>query len=151
MIRNSILFCLLLFFSTHLTGQANPVRWTFQAQKSADGVYDLSLTAQIQSGWYLYSQHLEEGGPVPTTIRFTPAESYSLEGDTAESGDQRKEGYDDLFEMNVIKFAKRAVFTQRVRVSDPSKPISGEVEFMTCDDEQCLPPRTVPFSISLPN
>ncbi|MEZ4987128.1 MAG: cytochrome c biogenesis protein CcdA [Saprospiraceae bacterium] len=41
------------------------------------------------------------------------------------------------------------VFTQKVKVTDFSQPIKGYLEFMTCDDEKCLPPTEVDFSFTL--
>ena len=72
----------------------------------------------------------------------------SLVGKNEESGN-RKEAYDKVFEMNLIKFSKTAVFTQRVSVADFSKPITGYLTFMTCDDSRCLPPTDVDFNFKL--
>ena len=57
--------------------------------------------------------------------------------------------YDTVFEMDLIKFYKKAVFTQRIKVADISKPIVGYYEFMTCDATKCLPPDMVDFSFQL--
>ena len=52
--------------------------------------------------------------------------------------------------MNLIKYSKKAEFTQRVKVKNSSEPISGFLTYMTCDETSCLPPKDVDFSISLP-
>ena len=54
-----------------------------------------------------------------------------------------------MFEMNVTKFAKQVSFVQKVKITDDTKPISGYLEFMTCDDTRCLPPAEVDFSFTL--
>ena len=82
-------------------------------------------------------------------MAFSSSDHYTLIGKTEESGESRKEGFDDLFSMNVIKYAGRAVFSQHIRVTDASRPVEGSVTFMTCDDDQCLPPRTVDFQIPI--
>jgi thiol:disulfide interchange protein DsbD len=50
--------------------------------------------------------------------------------------------------MNVKKFKNEVIFTQRAILSEKTKVVSGYIEFMTCDDEQCLPPTEIPFAFS---
>ncbi|MEM6698966.1 MAG: disulfide bond formation protein DsbD, partial [Bacteroidota bacterium] len=61
----------------------------------------------------------------------------------------KKEGYDEIFGMNLIKFGKTVTFTQRVKVKSGASSINGYLTYMTCNDEQCLPPTDVDFEISL--
>lgn len=146
-----LLLCLLFGWATvQLTAQQDmprPVSWSFEAEMVNDTTYDLTFTATIQKGWYLYAQDLEDGGPIPTTIAFDPAEGLQLIGKTEEAG-TAIEGMDELFQMNVKKFKDEVIFTQRVVISDKTKVVSGYIEFMTCDDQQCLPPTEVPFAFS---
>ncbi|WP_156825683.1 protein-disulfide reductase DsbD family protein [Lewinella cohaerens] len=112
--------------------------------------YNLVFTAQIDAGWSIYSQFTEDGGPVPTSFNFDDGDHYEHQGIVAEKG-KKKEGPDPLFDnVTVIKFTKGpVVFTQKVKVSDYSKPVVGWLEFMTCDDERCLPPTEIDFSFKL--
>ncbi len=124
--------------------QLNVVKWSYEAVKVSEGVYDLNFTAHIQDGWYVYSQYLEsDEGPIPTSFHFDENEMVILEGKTEESG-HRHEGYDELFMMDIVKFSGEPTFTQRVRVSG-NTTLTGFLEFMTCDNERCLPPSQVPF------
>lgn len=140
---------LLLLLSVSAFAQRSPVSWSFRADKVEGDTYQLVFTADVDNGWYIYSQHLDEGGPIPTSFSFEESKHFELLGETGEEARKRKEGMDELFGMNVIKFGEQAVFTQRIRVEDPSQPVKGSLEFMTCDDEQCLPPKTAPFEITL--
>ncbi|MEL6863668.1 MAG: protein-disulfide reductase DsbD domain-containing protein, partial [Bacteroidota bacterium] len=143
-----ILFSFLLVQSA-FAQVLNPVKWNTTYNQVNDQEFDLVFTATIQDGWSIYSQYLEsDDGPVRTSFEFDKGGHYELVGKNEESGN-RKEGYDKLFDMNVIKFTKKATFTQRVKVSDLSKAISGYLEFMTCDDTRCLPPEAVDFEFSL--
>ncbi len=146
------LFFSLVFIlaSSFLLAQETPVKWSFTAEKISEQEYELVITANIETGWSIYSQYLEsDEGPVKTEFEFQSSENLELVGKTAESGN-KKESYDELFGMNLIKFSKKAEFTQRVKISDPSKPVSGFVTYMSCDATSCLPPTDVEFSISLP-
>ncbi len=128
-----------------------PVTWEFSSKQVNDSEYDLQFTAHIDENWTVYSQYLEsDDGPVATSFTFDPKSYYSLEGKNVETSDHRKEMNDPLFDnMKVIKFSELVTFTQRVKVSDLSEPITGYLEFMTCDNTRCLPPTEVDFSFKL--
>ncbi|PHN04612.1 protein-disulfide reductase DsbD family protein [Flavilitoribacter nigricans] len=141
-------FCLL---SISLTGQIlEPVKWKMTARHVDGNEFDLVFTAVMDEGWSLYSQHTSDDGPVPTSFNFDAGDHFSPMGEVSETGGKKKEGMDELFGVNVIKFVKGPVtFIQKVKVSDYSKPITGYLEFMTCDDERCLPPTEVDFNFEL--
>ncbi|MDX1406700.1 MAG: protein-disulfide reductase DsbD family protein [Saprospiraceae bacterium] len=124
----------------------DPVKWSFSSQHVADDEYELFFDARIEVGWAIYSQHIEEGGPIPTTFEFDAGDHFTLIGDVQES-DNAKTARDPIFDMQLTKFYDKARFTQRVRVKDTSRPIAGYLTFMTCDDERCLPPKDVEYAI----
>ncbi len=119
----------------------NPVQWTTAIEKLEDGFYQIQLIANFNKPWTLYSQVIEGDGPIPTTFTFEEGGHYELVGPTTETATKIKEGFDKTFEIDVKKFVEGpAIFTQKVKVADPSKAIIGDLVFMTCDDEMCLPP-----------
>jgi len=132
-----------------LFSQQQVVSWQFSVELISGQEYRLRAEAQVDPGWFIYSQHLEEGGPVPTAFTFETRQGVELIGETEETGD-KKEGYDDIFGMNVIKYSKQVTFTQKVKLKARRGKVAGFVTFMTCDDERCLPPRDVPFELSIP-
>ncbi len=142
------IFFLTCTFSYLFAQQAMPVKWVFAAEKVDNQNYEIILTASVERGWYVYSQHLEEGGPIPTSINFEEGQSIETLGKANELG-KKKEGFDEMFEMNVIKYSDKVKFMQKIKVKKGTKTIKGYVEFMTCDDTRCLPPAEVPFSIDL--
>lgn len=142
---------ILLVMALHvgLLSAQNPVQWSFGANKISDTEYELIATAQISKGWYLYSQYMEsDEGPIPTSFIFEPHDHYELVDETKEDG-YRKEAFDDIFGMTLVKYSNKVKFTQRILVKGALEAISGSLDFMTCDDERCLPPTTVKFDISL--
>ena len=142
----------LTFLSVSLSAQIySPVKWVTTHEQTADGEFNLIFTAAIDDGWSIYSQYLEsDDGPVRTTFEFEKEAGYNLVGKNVETGD-KKEGFDELFDMNVIKFYNKAIFTQKIKITDYSKPIIGYFEFMTCDATKCLPPDMVDFEFTLEN
>lgn len=139
----------LLLASASQAQVLNPVKWTFSSKQISPSEFDLIFTADIEDGWVVYSQFLEsEDGPVPTSFNFESGPHFELKGKCEESGN-KKSAYDKVFEMNLTKFIGKGIFTQRVVVTDFSKPITGYLEFMTCDDERCLPPQGIDFNFPL--
>ena len=124
----------------------DPVKWSMSQKKVTETEYELVFKADIEPGWNVYSQYLEsDEGPIPTSFNYEEGAHFELVGKNVEEG-HKKEGHDEIFDMNLIKFYKEVTFTQRVKIKDASKPITGYLEFMTCDDERCLPPTEKDFS-----
>lgn len=138
-----------LLFSVSLlqAQETTPVGWTFSAQKVAEKEYDLIFTADIDPGWYIYSQKANEDGPIPTSFYYNADPGFQPVGIPTEEGD-KKEGMDEMFGIHLVKFAKKATFKQRVMLTEEIESISGYLEFMCCNDKQCLPPRTIDFAFN---
>ncbi|MEL6718152.1 MAG: protein-disulfide reductase DsbD domain-containing protein [Bacteroidota bacterium] len=145
MYKSFVGFLILSFFSFNAIAQNSVVDWTYEAKKVNANEVEVVFTAEVQDGWYIYSQFIGDDGPVPTTFEI---EGVELIGKGTEKG-YKKEGYDEIFGMNLIKFGKTVTFTQKVKVVKGTSSISGYLTYMTCNDEQCLPPRDVEFEISL--
>jgi thiol:disulfide interchange protein DsbD len=143
-------FFLLFFSLVTLTVSAqiyNPVKWTITLTPAGDGNYTFLAKATIDEGWWVYSQYLEnEDGPIATTVNFDNGDHFKLVGKNKES-DNAKKIFDKVFEMEVVKFQKYYTIEQKIKVTDPSKPITGYVNFMTCNDERCLPPTDKEFEL----
>ena len=136
-----------------LTGVASaqePVKWQFTAKKVDNKTYEVRITATVDKPWHLYSQSSPADGPLPTKIQFTKNPLLLLTGKTSEHGEV-KEKYEDVFAVTVKYFAGGAEFKQVVKLKNEKVKtnLGGSVEFMACTDEQCLPPKTIPFNIPI--
>ncbi len=140
---------LLLTFSAF--GQIlTPVKWNMDHKSVGNDEFELIFTATIDDGWKVYSQYLEsQDGPIPTSFTFEEGDHFEKVGKTEESEVNRKEAFEKFFDMNVVSFTKTGTFTQKVKVKDYSKPITGYLEFMCCDATQCLPPSEEDFEFAL--
>ncbi|MFZ1750274.1 MAG: cytochrome c biogenesis protein CcdA, partial [Saprospiraceae bacterium] len=129
----------------------NPVKWKYEIQKTGEKEYKLRFIAQVDKGWTVYSQYTADDGPVPTSVNYESKEGIKLVGKATESG-YKKEGMDPFFGVNVIKFTaeKPFIIEQKIKVTDASKPITGYVNYMACDNEKCLPPTDDEFSFKIP-
>ena len=126
----------------------NPVIWTYTAKKIADKTYELHITATINGNWHLYAQDAGEG-PEPTTFKFTPNPLIKFDGKVKEIGKMEK-SFDKNFNSVLKYYANKVDFVQKVKVkSSIATVVKGTVNFMVCNDRQCLPPRDVPFTINV--
>ncbi|WP_055095280.1 protein-disulfide reductase DsbD family protein [Flavobacterium aquidurense] len=148
----NIIITFMLLLSCSIFGQMyNPVKWTTAVEKISDKEYILKAQAIIQSGWHLYGQYIEEGGPSPTAFTFkNNPKKFELIGKTTE--DKGHETVDKIFDMKIKYFEGKAVFAQKIKfTSDEIVNIAAEVEFMVCDDSNCLPPSSEELSFKIPN
>ena len=124
--RKSFLLLALSFVIASASGQIlDPVKWKFSSNQLSDNEYELIFTAEIDEHWTVYSQDIKEDGPVPTSFYFTEGAHYERIGAVEESPENRKTIHDNVFDMEVTKFYHKAVFKQKVKVNDTSKPIEG--------------------------
>ena len=126
----------------------DPVNWSYSSEKINDKEFDLLITAKIEKGWHLYSQFIEEGGPIPTSFKFNPSAAYKLIGKVTESP-KPITAFDKNFNMEIAWHKNQAVFKQRISLNKPITAITGVLEFMVCDDQRCLPPAEVEFEVPL--
>lgn len=148
MIRLLLVFCS-LFFGLAGYSQTDVVEWKFESKKVADKKYEVKLIALVKNPWHIYSTTTPEGGPLPTKISFTKNPLAVLDGKIREVG-KMESHYEEVFELDTKYFNEKVEFVQVVNLKGNAKTnLSGTVEFMACNDQQCLPPKSIPFSIAL--
>ncbi len=148
------LFSILLLVFVTLAVQAQihqPVKWKIKLEDSKTAEKEIVFTATIEKGWHLYDMNLPEGGPVSTSFNFETLQGAELIGQPV-SNIKPTVVYDEQFAMDLRWFPGAVTFTQKVKILDPKKfKIEGEVEFMVCNDETCLPPDRESFAFDSKN
>ena len=92
---------LLMFVLSCFLGNAqifNPVNWEFNTKNLGENSYELIFEAELDDGWSIYSQFVEEGGPIPTTFEFEENEAYERIGGVTED-ELNKETSDYIYEL----------------------------------------------------
>ncbi len=142
-------FSLLFLISLIVTGQS-PVSWTFTAKKLGNKTYEIHMTATIENGWHLYSQNQPEDAIAnPTSFTLNPNPLFSNNGKIKEIG--KLEKFKDIkLGLSANQYSKKVEFVQIINLKGNAKTnFSGSVEYQTCDDKKCLPPKTVNFNVAL--
>jgi len=125
-----------------------PVKWSFSVDQPKPGEATLLLIANIDPNWHLYSQDIPPNGPIPTSFRFNKSADYMLVGNVMEPKPIVEN--DPNFDMVLKYFSDKPVFRQKIKVlSSKDFSITGSLEFMCCDDKQCIPPEEVEFSFNI--
>jgi len=146
------LFTLLsvLMITTIVSAQsAKQVKWTYTAKKIADKTYEVHITATMNGNWHIYAQNVGVEGPIPTAFTFTKNPLLTFDGKPKEVGKVIKKK-EEVWGGVVNYYEKSVNFIQIVKVKGNVKTnIAGKVEFMVCDDHQCLPPSEVDFTVNI--
>lgn len=136
-------------FSSFAQMALNPVSWkaTYVDLKNGEG--EVIYTATINPKWHIYSQKINGEGPIPTSFSVSTSKEFTLIGLVEEEG--AHEIYDTSFDIKLNVFDNKAVFKQKIkRLKNESFNIKTTVEFMTCNDAQCLPPKLIDLEVSVP-
>lgn len=144
----SLFFLCIPFFS--FSQILDPVDWTTKTKVLKNGEVELQITAKIDEGWHLYAQHLDrDDGPIATEFSFEKSDFYKLIGPVVEP--TPKTEYDPNFAMDLNYFDKKVSFTQKIKVlKEEEFTLIGEVYFMVCDAEKCLPPEGIELKFEIP-
>lgn len=145
---------LLLISSLLLIGglsfaQTEVVQWKFESKKLADKKYEVRLIATVKSPWHIYSTTTPDGGPLPTKINFTKNPLTAFDGKIKEEG-KLETHFEEVFDVNTEFYNSKVEFVQLVKLKGNAKTnLTGTIEFMACNDRECLPPKSIPFSVAL--
>jgi len=144
------LLTIALAFEFYLLHAQSPVSWSFNSKKISEKTYEVHLVANIQSGWHLYSQDQPSDAiAIPTSVSINNNPLLKLDGKVREVGNMEK-FTDKNLGISAHQYSNKVDFVQVVKVKSNARTnVSGSVEFQTCDDKKCLPPKTVNFDIAL--
>ena len=139
-----------LSFTMFILHAQNPVSWNFTSKKISDKAFEVHLTADIQSGWHLYSQDQPEDAiAIPTSVKFNSNPLLQPDGKIKEVGKIEKFN-DKTLGISANQYSEKVDFVQVVKLKATAKTnVSGTVQFQTCNDKKCLPPKTIAFNIAL--
>lgn len=141
------LFILLLSIPSFAFAQLEkPVKWSFYAKKVNATEAIIYFKAKMSGNWHIYAQNIKQDA-MRLKFNYASSKDYSLIGKTTEPKPIKK--YDNVVKMELAYFEKEAIFTQKIKLNRPSLIVKTKVEFMACNDKQCLPADEILFSITV--
>lgn len=123
----------------------NEVKWTVSqiaGDAKAGSKAEITVTAEIQPGWHLYSVIPIEEGPFPTTFE---AEDLKIDGKISEEPLVKE--FDKGFNKEINFFHDKATF--KIPVTFGAKGLDGKlkVTYQVCKDGVCIPPQPVDLDL----
>ena len=145
--RIILLFILFIYISAPAQILTGVNKWIYKSTTTGKEA-TLLMKADVNEGWHIYSQNIAADGPIPTAFTFKPSSQYKLIGKTMEP--HAEEYFDPQFAMKIRFFDKDVEFSQKIEIlTDKVFKVKGSVEFMACNDKQCLPPTDIEFEITV--
>ncbi len=138
-----ILVLLYLISNTFWSNAQNHVNWEFSYDKLSSSIL---IKGTIDEGWHLYSQKTPaNSGPIPVTVQINKKKGLKFIGKCEEKLVPH-EIFDVNFDSKVYLFEQSFFAHQKIKLKNTNQ-IIGNVQYMVCNDTQCLPPIEVPFEI----
>ncbi|KUJ63454.1 disulfide bond formation protein DsbD [Flavobacteriaceae bacterium CRH] len=148
--KKIVLIIAIFFAIQNLTAQIyDPVSFKTAVKQLDNTTYELSIAAQIEVGWHMYSQKVPANGPMPTSFKFVKSKNYTAKGRVIEPNGHEVD--DPVFGIRIKFFETKAVFTQKIeRKNSDAFRVNATIEFMVCNDQSCLPPSERDFVFEIP-
>lgn len=129
---------------------ANPIRWRMTVQMNTSTEGTVTLSATIGQGWHLYGITLPENGPRPTKIDFSKSTGIKLVGSLTPAREPITK-LDEMFGLKLNYWEDHIEFTQKIKVIDAGEAaVEADISFMACNDENCMPPKSVTLKAAVP-
>ncbi|MBN2263694.1 MAG: thioredoxin family protein [Prolixibacteraceae bacterium] len=145
----SVLF-LMLVSLTGFSQIYDPVKWELKADRFAPDSAIITMNADIEKGWHIYSQVQDKNeGPVPSAFEFAQNSAYKLVGKTEEPIPLVKK--EPAFDNATVSFFEGVTtFSQKIALqTSDSLQLGVAITFMACNDEMCLPPDTRELTVTI--
>ena len=146
------LIAMIIFPTLSVNAQEQHAHWRTDVEELGKNLYRVSVTAIIDSTWHIYDTLRTEFGPNATIVDFTIGDNKRAvkEGDMQISSEPFRY-YDDIYMMEIGYFEDSVTFSQDIRLKKKNAQVNIYVEWMACDDNNCLPLADQTLSISLPD
>ena len=121
-----------------------------ESHPRAGEVVNLSIHTELDEGWHIWGVYNVPEGPIPTSIE-TNDEKVIKTGKVREPAPIVK--FDEGFEIDIPYHEKTLDFILPVLLKDDLNIGNAElmvsVQYQTCNDRMCLPPKTVNLKVPL--
>jgi thiol:disulfide interchange protein DsbD len=132
---------LLLVCALASSASENPIAFSLAGNLPRPGQSStIKLVAKVEPGWSLYALNQPEEGPKPTRIWLPEDQPYKLRAGLKAPSTKRK--FDPNFNLEVEYYTGEVAFQLPVESSGAGR-LRVNVQYQACNDQLCLPPRTV--------
>ncbi len=151
-LKATLLVFVCLFFANGLFAQKteDPTTWTTEVKKIKDKDYKVIFHMKLKEGWHIWSlKPAGDGMQLPPEFTFDKNPDVKLKGGVVESGKKITGKMDGVEGDGIVNYFKGKVdYTQQVAIS-ANTMLSGSYTYQVCDDNMCLPPKSVTFTVEI--
>ena len=144
--KRPLLILLLLFTipSFVFAQLEKPVTWSYYSKKVNKTEAIIYIKAKITGKWHIYAQSIPSEA-MKLKFSYITSKEFNLVGKTLEPKPIKK--VDKVLNMQLEYFEKEVVFIQKIKLKKSSALVKAKVEFMACNDKQCLPADEISFKV----
>ena len=108
----------------------------------ADGSKELLIRMVMHPGYHVYGYVSEQDPYIPTTFKIQPSDGWQVDGD------MKLPPFTMLGSTGTTIYSDDVIFRQHLKGNGKGK-LEVTVNFQTCDEHACLPPKDVTMSFDL--
>ena len=144
------LFILLMVALTSMAQMAEPVKFVVKHAVNDKGQLEVSFQGKIDAGWHVYGTNIKDGGPTAATVTLDKQVGVEVAGKLETIGDVHTIN-DAMFGMEVETIEGEVTFKQTFNITSDDYEVAGYLTYGACNDQNCLPPTSVDFSVKKGN
>ncbi len=134
-------------YASMLAQIQEPVKFTVEDRKVSDNQLELVFSAIIEKGWHVYGTDIPEDGPTAAALTITDIHGLKTDGKLIAQGKELRV-MDEMYGMELSYFEGKVSFVQRFTITDSKYSAEGYLSYGACNEENCIPPTDVDFSIT---
>ncbi|MCH2044600.1 MAG: hypothetical protein MK212_10825 [Saprospiraceae bacterium] len=115
-----------------------------------DNIYEIEIKLKIKGNWSIYSNQIENSGPVPISFSVKDPLLEPI-GDLVEEGNTVIDEMDPIFKQKLKKYKNLITLRQKIRIkrkenNSLSIPViriskyTGYLKYQACNHNKCTPP-----------
>ncbi len=126
------------------------VKWGEPTIQKDGEIYTISVSATINEGWHIYDMEEYDFGLTSTSMTLSLPAGIELVGGV-DASQQAVRKYDEIFATEIGYFEGQLTLSQQIKITTPvTEKIGVTVEWMSCNDGSCMPPKDLNFEVALP-
>lgn len=138
---------LILIFSINLLAQEEDILFFLKEKSEAildkNKNFSLNLNFKIQSGWHINANKIEDEFLIPTEIKIED-ESFKVEEMNYPEGEKVSLGFS---KNPLIVYSNVFSINLKGKILKEKESIEGKIIYQGCNDEMCIPPQELSFSV----
>ena len=134
-------------YASMLAQIQEPVKFTVEDRRVSDNQLELVFSAIVEKGWHVYGTDIPEDGPTAAALTIIDIHGLKTDGKLIAQGKELRV-MDEMYGMELSYFEGKVSFVQRFTITDSKYSAEGYLSYGACNEENCIPPTDVDFSIT---